>query len=632
MPCIVPTCLHTDGTLRSFPSDNTLATRWLEAIQIGSGYSMQVDESEIQPEICSFHFSNADLCSYEEPSVFMHCDETSMQIGSCRICLAFYPIKEMVSLEGTIDEKKITSLLVTLGLSVDENQFLKLLCLPCVAQIEIITFLLSKFTRSEVAFQELLQKCKGTVQYLDIQIEIAKDVDEEAVSESSTQPHLDANQDTSGDECLPTVDQNPITSQSISGPKTTDRPISVKEKMERNCYICNTVHSDANQLMLHLTKNHTAEKGYHCTECSLDFPLLYVYNRHLSRHDESQRPFKCVMCSMRFRSKFWLKLHENKKHSAKHNVQRVVSKSHEIICDQCGKITDNHSLREHIQQVHRKAGQPKCDMCDKTFATKSSLERHMLLHTNAKPYSCDQCEATFRRLLNYRHHKSMVHEGVNPHVCTECNQEFKNYTQLYVHKQKNHSKQNSSKKYYQQYETCKLCRLRFAKGSELKEHIRVEHTNEQYPAFRCPHCSKTFMLSIQFRTHKLLHTDRYICKECGLRHVNQRKLQYHMDLKHSNGRVYTCSECPKTFTSLHQLTLHGILHTKGKQYQCSFCTKSFLRKFQLKIHTRIHTGEKPFQCKGCLKRFGDDRSFCVHKKCCQALLASSITQSERKDK
>ncbi|XP_053681943.1 early growth response protein 1-like [Sabethes cyaneus] len=100
-----------------------------------------------------------------------------------------------------------------------------------------------------------------------------------------------------------------------------------------------------------------------------------------------------------------------------------------------------------------------------------------------------------------------------------------------------------------------------------------------------------------------------------------------MDLKHPDGRVYTCSDCPRTFTSSHQLNRHVSVHTKGLQFKCEFCTKSFLRKCQLVVHRRTHTGERPHQCDKCLKRFKDGGTFSKHKKKCKAL-ESTVVEPE----
>ncbi|XP_055525756.1 zinc finger protein 883-like [Wyeomyia smithii] len=629
MPCIVPTCLRDDKEMIMIPEDLTLASRWLEAIEMGSGYSIEIANNDFQPEICCMHFTDFDtnVSSYEEPSTFIHRDETCTQISSCRMCLSFYPTQDMVPLESCIGEREIASLLELLRIDLHENQFLRMICLACIARIEIFVSLHTNFTQSERAFQELLQKSRD-VQYPAFKIEYVSPQLDTVAAESESH----ANQDAS-DEYIPIISHcrntrsrsvNPMKISLNNGKKPSEESLSLKEKIDRNCYICHTIQPDASQLTIHLMVNHTSEMGYRCDECSLDFPLLHVYNRHLSRHDESHKPYKCSVCAMRFTSSYWVKIHENRIHNSNHNVKRASFKTRNVVCDQCGKVCDTRRLKEHIQQVHEKSSHPKCNICDKTFTIKRSLERHMLVHTKERPYSCNQCDKTFIRLLDYRHHKSLVHEGVNPHVCTECNEEFNNYRLLYNHKQVVHLKKKIKQKghfTYKQYETCKLCRSKFSKGSELIAHIQSEHS-EHYPMLKCPHCPKTFLLPSRLANHKQIHSDRNMCKKCGAQHMNKMALEYHMDIKHPDGRMYTCSDCDTTFTSRLQLKRHSVVHTKGKQFQCEYCEKSFLRKFQLALHTRIHTGEKPFECDGCLRCFGDDRSFRKHKKICKMLLSS----------
>ncbi|XP_053698101.1 zinc finger protein 3 homolog [Sabethes cyaneus] len=647
MPCIVPTCLRSEQNMISFPGDQTLATRWFDAIEIGCGYSMQIASTEPHPEICSLHFtfSNGTACSYEEPSRFIHSDENCIEISGCRLCLTFYPSKEMVAIGGTAGEKRVASLLAATGINFHESNFLQLICIQCIAQIEIFVRLQTNFTQSELGFQNLQQKCQNSVQFPTIKVEVKEEL--------LIDQNLVVSPDTSDHECMPIVDHDHVSqneqlleeltdkvsskSQTTNIKKVKKKTINLREKLERTCYICNTVQSDANQLMVHLIETHTSDTGYRCDECLLNFPLLNMYNRHLSRHNESQLPIKCNVCSMRYSSNYLAKLHENKAHGASHTVKRFENKLREKVCDICGKLMDIRRLKEHIQQVHQKESHPKCDICDKSFVTRGTFRRHMLTHVKPRPYSCDQCDETFRRLLDYRHHKSIVHDGINPHICSECSQEFKNYHQLYVHKQEIHQKnpktvgQNQNfpgSGRYKQCVTCAICRMRFPKSSELIDHVQSVHKEEQYPMLKCPHCPKTFVSSMQLSNHKQIHSGKHDCPECGASHMTKKLLQYHMDIKHSNGRVYDCSDCSATFTSLRQLNLHEVLHTKGKQHQCEFCEKSFLRRFQLVIHTRIHTGEKPFECAGCLKRFGDDRTFCKHKKHCQPLLDKKMAESK----
>ncbi|XP_053681931.1 zinc finger protein 431-like [Sabethes cyaneus] len=639
MPCIVPTCLRTSKAMRSFPDDRTLAARWFEAIEIGCGYPVQ-SVNDIQPEICSSHFLASAIDSYEEPSVFVNRYKICNKISSCRVCLAFYPRKDMISLEGSIGEKNISALLESMDMGISKDHFLQLICLPCTAHLDILTSLYTKFTQSEQFYQELIHKSQDYNTKIETCVMRADSSQEKVIMEIKELDLVD-NQENSSEESKPKMRRSssrlkrsrPLKKENANNnnEKKTKRSTNLNKKLERYCYICNTFQTDCNQLMVHLTETHTSEAGYRCEECFLDIPLLSAYNRHLSRHDESGRPIKCSICSVRFVSQLQVKVHENKVHGANHNVKQPQSKTRLMVCDKCGDVFDKRNIKVHMQQVHQIECQPKCNICNKIFTAKVSLERHMLLHTDTKPYNCEECGASFRRLLNYRQHKSMVHEGINPHVCSECNEGFKNYQQLYVHKQKVHDKKPPPSQRYQQYEPCKLCDLRFAKGSLLMEHIQNVHAYEQYPTFPCPHCPKTFMLPSRLATHKLIHSDRHVCTLCGARHAERKKLQYHMDLKHPDGRVYACTVCSKTFTSLHQLNLHIPVHTKGLLFKCEFCSKSFMRKCQLVIHIRTHTGEKPHQCDKCSKRFKDDGTFSKHKKKCKSLGSTVVEPEYLKD-
>ncbi|PIO40609.1 hypothetical protein AB205_0131460, partial [Aquarana catesbeiana] len=44
---------------------------------------------------------------------------------------------------------------------------------------------------------------------------------------------------------------------------------------------------------------------------------------------------------------------------------------------------------------------------------------------------------------------------------------------------------------------------------------------------------------------------------------------------------------------------HQQVHTSPKLYSCSECKKTFRENTKLKRHLKVHTGEKPFPCKEC---------------------------------
>ncbi|XP_053689106.1 zinc finger protein 616-like [Sabethes cyaneus] len=491
--------------MRLFPDDQTLAARWFGAIEVGCGYPVQ-SVNDIQPEICSSHFLVSDAGSYEEPSIFVYRYKISRKISSCRACLAFYPSEEMLTLESRIGEKNITALLESMDMCISKHHFLQLICLPCVAQLDMLTSLRMKFTQSELNFQHLIEtsqnfnnetetcltQADSRQREIIIEVETLELVDKQ---ENRSEENTPKAQQSHSSSCSKRVEPPKQESSSKSQTNNNDKQkkncsislTSVNQKLERYCYICSTFLTDCSQLMVHLTETHTSETGYRCEDCSLDIHLLTAYNSHLSRHDESERSIKCSICSVRFVSDLQVKVHENKLHGAHHDVNHYLqNKRRFTVCDQCGDVYDKRKIKKHMEQVHQIDCQPKCNICNKTFTAKGSLERHMLSHTDAKPYVCEQCGASFRRLLFYRHHKSMVHDGVIPHVCSVCNEVFKTYRQLYNHRQTVHCNKPSLYQRYKQPEVCKLCSSRFPKGSQLMEHIKNVHADEQYPTLQCP--------------------------------------------------------------------------------------------------------------------------------------------------
>ncbi|XP_058449903.1 zinc finger protein 883-like isoform X2 [Malaya genurostris] len=643
MPCVVPTCNDYGGTLKRFPDDAMLAGRWLDAIQLGSGVVIETVNDLKHLEVCNMHFvttlehSLLD-CNYQEPSKFTNCDGSYVEVSSCRLCLAFHRSDDMVEPESRLREKQLISHVDELfNIKLRNDDLLTLICHECFARIEILLSIKQKTAATEVAYQQLVrigqEQASKVVKHeaeafpdniVKFEVHLEDSLDSELYideKDSNWEPDV-------SDQSLQDHKNHRTKSMKIVKCKIKNkRPIRVADTIKRKCYICVSVFADASELLSHLVEIHTTNTVYRCEECSLDIPVLTMFNRHLSRHDAKERPYKCNDCALRFVSPMQRKHHENATHGGNHRIKKCKQAERQIMCEICGKkFRHKCKLNDHIQRVHLKVGIPKCEKCGKTFTTKTSLERHMLLHTNEKPYACDQCDESFRRLLNLRHHKSMVHEGKNPHICPECNVEFQGYQALYWHRKNVHLGGKEAKQQNQQFEVCKLCNIRLEKISELIDHVKREHGDDDYPYIKCSECPRTFINSQRLYQHKSIHTDKFACTICGARHTNSALLQYHMDKKHPDGRTFQCPICGKTYNTTRALTTHVALHTKKKKFICDFCQKPFGRKCELIIHRRTHTGEKPLQCVGCLKRFGDDGTYYKHRKICKAMKAKSEPQ------
>lgn len=61
-------------------------------------------------------------------------------------------------------------------------------------------------------------------------------------------------------------------------------------------------------------------------------------------------------------------------------------------------------------------------------------------------------------------------------------------------------------------------------------------------------------------------------------------------------KMYSCSECLKSFSTKTYLNQHELVHTDERRHECTYCEKRFKQKSHLQQHVRKHTGERPYKC------------------------------------
>lgn len=79
---------------------------------------------------------------------------------------------------------------------------------------------------------------------------------------------------------------------------------------------------------------------------------------------------------------------------------------------------------------------------------------------------------------------------------------------------------------------------------------------------------------------------------------------------------HLCSECGKSFKTIHLLTSHQMLHTNEKPFGCDLCPSRFKWKAALKTHMIVHTGKKQHVCDVCGSSFTTKGSMKKHKSKC----------------
>ncbi|XP_039608246.1 zinc finger and SCAN domain-containing protein 31-like [Polypterus senegalus] len=122
-----------------------------------------------------------------------------------------------------------------------------------------------------------------------------------------------------------------------------------------------------------LSKIHTGNKPYCCSECGKEFSFLTNFQNHLRTHT-GEKPHCCSECGKRF--------------------------------------SQISSLLNH-KRTHTGEKPYGCSECGKRFAASGNLQRHTRIHTGEKRYCCFECGTQFSYSSSLQKHRR-VHAGEKP--------------------------------------------------------------------------------------------------------------------------------------------------------------------------------------------------------------------------
>ncbi|XP_037032514.1 zinc finger protein 2-like [Bradysia coprophila] len=139
-----------------------------------------------------------------------------------------------------------------------------------------------------------------------------------------------------------------------------------------------------------------------------------------------------------------------------------------------------------------------------------------------------------------------------------------------------------------------------------KKSSRSAKINSKTSKHRCPICGKNMSSLRSLRRHtQSLHDDH----DTTNNHENiecESKTDDEPD-----GKLISCTECNKTFSSRDDYLKHSINHKKT--FECDVCQKVFRTRLHLKVHFPTHMAVKPYLCEVCSRPFARANNLRRHK-------------------
>lgn len=454
------------------------------------------------------------------------------------------------------------------------------------------------------------------------------------------------------------------------------------------CKICSKKCNSLINLKVHEFNRHNPKKvkmrmkncKYYCQICDTH----YRSEHHLSCHyaykhrrktikervnDQPRMIFQCVLCPHIFDEDNDRILHEQTFH------QNKVSNLYD--CSHCNSsFNDCSTLKQHISSQHAEididpvpiqnlsSRKYECEICKKAFKVKYQYEHHMLTHgynacdsvnsfgmlapnivivpeltstfTDAvtndaqeddatdepESYPCVLCNKSFASTDKLQSHGYYMH---NPRRKTPRSQKFQIETEFYCKICKKNYKSHRDLQSHIQYKhkkstrevifKCRVCSVKYDKRAERNQHEINEHQNSETKLWNCSACQKTYSTIELLSCHMSTHTGRYvICEQCGKSFTGKRYLLAHMQT-HIVVKVHSCTMCNKSFALALHLKRHQERHKQLKPFHCTQCTRKFTEKKDLLRHQFFHSDiEKTVPCQICDKTFYTEQFLKVHMK------------------
>lgn len=249
-------------------------------------------------------------------------------------------------------------------------------------------------------------------------------------------------------------------------------------------------------------------------------------------------------------------------------------------CSHCQlAFTTEAFLQRHTENAHAEpdaaeAAQPeKTPDSDQTAAPPAAPPVD-----SEESKTCSDCGKVFKQIPHLRRHKLCVHSNKRPYCCTHCRRSFSQASGLIRH----------------QLVHRKHAVIAQRHRSKPSSEAPVVTTNPEAPKPKEP--EKTAVSE----SSQDAETTPSSCADCGKVFANESSLRKHRVFVHENLRPYVCTVCQKCFGQCHDLTRHLWSHEKQNQkrenvgqdpensatmtFSCSECPKTFSSVDELQQH------------------------------------------------
>lgn len=286
----------------------------------------------------------------------------------------------------------------------------------------------------------------------------------------------------------------------------------IREFFKITCEFCSESFDAFYRLQVHTRRAHSARASIKC--CNR---VMYKKCRIIEHIDSHLNPdrFHCDVCNKSYNSRYYLELHNLKKHSDEEKPFK---------CDKC----NNRFPKEFLLKAHVLTHiQAECPVCHKMMASSLTLRSHMaLMHGDKTKLICETCGEEFRTKLGMERHVKK-HMGLNPIErvqCPICRKWVNGNPNLKAHIKTVHNEED-------QRIPCDVCQQIYPNARAMTNHKRRVHIEEK---FECEFCGKKFKRKIYLKEHRASHTGQslYSCSVCGMTTNSNANLYSHKKSKH----------------------------------------------------------------------------------------------------